>query len=85
MGGSKVSSLGPLPTLHNLILCLWSLGMFVGTALAAYQVPRTQPTRLDNKKTPCVRVCVCAKVYIHLLFFPVRGPYALDRGWAHAL
>ena len=37
MGSSKLSSLGPLPTIHNLILCVWSLAMFVGTALAAVE------------------------------------------------
>eukprot|EP00740_Mantoniella_antarctica_P007536 CAMPEP_0181362738 /NCGR_PEP_ID=MMETSP1106-20121128/8233_1 /TAXON_ID=81844 /ORGANISM="Mantoniella antarctica, Strain SL-175" /LENGTH=281 /DNA_ID=CAMNT_0023476845 /DNA_START=157 /DNA_END=1002 /DNA_ORIENTATION=+ len=35
MGTSKFTSLGPLPTIHNLVLCVWSLVMFVGTALAA--------------------------------------------------
>lgn len=43
MGSSKVKSLGPLPSIHNLILCLWSLAMFVGTALAAREETAAAP------------------------------------------
>jgi hypothetical protein len=36
--GGRAVPLGPLPALHNLVLMLWSLAMFVGTAHEAWRL-----------------------------------------------